>query len=104
MDNEGIPYRTGVSAMNPTPTRVVTADEENYNTLKAVMKMMQTAVDALYKDFNAFTLLKGATRTEARDHLVAQIEANQIAFGIVSPLLESIRDAIKVVDDKYKEQ
>ena len=104
MDNEGLPYRTGVRALNPTPARVVTKDEENYDTLRSVGAALQAAVDDLYKDFNAFNLLKGATTEEARDHLVAQIEANQIAFSIVSPLLESIRDAIKSVDDKYKEQ
>lgn len=104
MDNEGLPYRTGVGAMNPTPQRPVSKDEEDYGTLKSVQATLQAAVDGLYKDFNAFTLLKGATKEEARDHLVAQIEANQIAFAVLSPVLESVNSAINVVDTKHKEQ
>lgn len=89
--------------INSAP-KSTTPDEINYDTLRSVGKILQAAVDGLYKDFNAFSLLEGTDTTRAARDLYRQVAGKQVAYDILAPVLESVISAITVVDDNYKQR
>jgi hypothetical protein len=97
MDNEEIPYRTAIPSQTPPATSSYSKDEEQQSTLVIVYKLLQESLDNLDK-WSAFDL------TESELKLKQQIKAHQLAYGIVSPLAQSVRDALSLVDDKYKQR
>lgn len=100
-EQDDLPYRSPVTqgtAQSPSTT----ANETNYDTLKIVRELLADSLEDLYKNFNAFDVLKSETKDKAVDNLLRQIEGKQIAYDILSPVLEGVDNAIKVVDDKYK--
>lgn len=90
--------------MNPQPTKVVTKDEEDYSTLRAVRNTLAEAIEGLYKDFNAFEVLGTDVTRDAKDKMLRSIESKKMVYDILAPLLETIDGAIQGVDSKYKEQ
>lgn len=79
-----------------------TADETNYNTLKAVQKVLGEALNDLNK-FNAFNINKEDLPADRARKLLHQVEVNQDVYDIVAPLFDSIVAAIDVVDNKFRE-
>ncbi len=101
-DND-LPYRTPMTAIVST-TPVSSKNEDNYDTLKIVQKLFRDSLDGLYRDFNAFDVLNGKPPSAAAENLLRQIQAKQIAYDLLSPVLEAVDSAIQTVDDKYKQR
>jgi hypothetical protein len=60
-------------------------------------------LEALYKDFNAFDILKGKPEPEAAANLLRQIEGKQIAYDVLRPTYDAVVEAIRRVDNKHKQ-
>ena len=101
--DEDIPYRTAVP-LPPDASQASSRDEDNYDTLKLIQKGLVDAIDGLYKDFNAFEVLKDADNRTASQALMRNIAAKQEAYDILVPLLESVNSAVNSVDNKYKKR
>jgi hypothetical protein len=87
-----------------TPTPVSSTNEANYDTLQIVSKLLTDSMNGLYKDFNAFDILKEGDTFAAAGNLLRQVEAKQMAYDILSPALEAVDNAIKLIDQKYKQR
>lgn len=86
------------------PDKKVTADEANYPIVLKVRDDLHQAVHALYADFNAFKLTEGVPKTTAIFDMMKQIEAKQIAYDILAPLLDAMETTVRAIDEKYKEK
>ena len=95
--NEEVPYRSPIDVMNPEPEKTFTQDEADNSTLLRVRTLLREAVTAL-DQFHAFDL------TESELKLKQQIKAHQIAYDILSPLLETVEQAIRTNDTRYKQR
>lgn len=102
-EQDDLPYRSPVTAVN-TPAPVSDTNVANYDTLAIARRLLVDGIDGLYKDFNAFDILKDKPTAEAAENLLRQVEAKQMAFDILSPVLEAVDNAIKGVDEKYKQR
>lgn len=104
-DKEAVPFLNSAAEFmaGVMPVNRVTKDEENYDTLKAIYLVLAESVEALYKDFNAFKLPEGVPKTTALYNLMVQIDGKQQAYDILAPLAESAKQALDLVDNKYKE-
>lgn len=102
-DQDDIPYRGIVTSPASAPA-VSSTNEANYDTLQIARKLLQDGIDGLYKDFNAFDILKAEDKEKASANLLRQVEAKQMAFDILSPVLEAVDNAVKLVDEKYKQR
>src|SRR4051812_10916192 len=100
-EQDDLPYRSPVHT--PGVKSVVSKNEQEYSTLKIVRSTLAATVEGLYKEFNAFEVLKNADAEMAASNLLRQVEVKQGVYDIVSPLLEAVDNAMRVVDDKYKE-
>ncbi|MGI9028152.1 MAG: hypothetical protein ACR2FM_04940 [Candidatus Saccharimonadales bacterium] len=101
-NDNSLPYRSPV-----TPAAAATPylqDEQDYNTLKFVRDILEEAIDGLYKEFNAFDVLRDGTDTEIQDKMVRQIAGNQVAYDILSPLKERIDNAIATADSNFNQR
>lgn len=101
-EQENLPYRT--PGTGPVGVGKVSANEEDYSTAVAVRDILKEALTGLFKDFNAFDILKDEGREKAADNLLRQVEAKQMAFDILSPTFEAIDNAVKAVDEKWKQR
>lgn len=82
----------------------VTTNEQNYDTLKAVRSLMASALDGLYKEFNAFDVLGDGTDEAIKDKMVRKIAGNQTAYDIIAPLLDAVDTAIQGADNNFLER
>lgn len=100
-EQDDTPYFTpGVLETGPETT---TKDQQEYSTLKIVGNMLLEARNGLSKDFNAFDILKEADTTTAAENLLRQVEAKQIAYDILDPVVEAVISAIQKIDVNYKQ-
>lgn len=81
---------------------VTTSNEQDYSTLKIVRAQFESSLEELYANFNAFDVLIHANPDEAAKNLLRQVEAKQIAYDILSPLLDAMVTAIDGLENKYK--
>lgn len=95
-DAEEIPYRSAVRVNLPEADKASTQDEANYDTLRAVRDALASGIYELDK-WSAFDL------TESEMDIKQQIKAHQLAFEILSPLLEALNGSLEAVDRKYKQ-
>lgn len=96
-------YFTHVPAgVLPTQAEESTQDEANFDTLKKVQSDFRAAIDSLHKDFNAFDIHKDDTDEVAKNKLLRDIDGRQIAYDILSPLLETLDNTVNGVESKYK--
>lgn len=102
-EQDDLPYRSPVTAAS-APASTSSVNEENYNTLKIVRALLEESMAGLYKDFNAFSILSQEDTDKAAANLLRQIEAKQIAFDILSPVLDAVDNAVQAVDSKYKQR
>lgn len=102
-NDNGLPYRSPVTGTGKAYVPVST-DEEKYDTLKAVESLFASAIEGLYKEFNAFDVLKDGTTPETIDKMMRQIAGNQIAYDICAPLLEAVQTAIRGADNRHIER
>lgn len=103
IDNEGFDYRSSVPMGTIPPQGGATRqDIANFSTLQAVEKILATAVEDLYRDFNAFNLPDGVPKTTAIYNLQRQIDGKQEAYSILAPVLESVRATIDQVNRNFK--
>lgn len=65
---------------------------------------MSSALDGLYKEFNAFDVLKDGTTEEVKDKMMRQIAGNQVAYDIIAPLLDAVTTAIHGADNRHIER
>lgn len=105
-NDESVPFFTAVPSQTPDATLPFTKDEENYDTLLVVQKILAAAKDDLSKDFNMLNIdiTQLATDMVYAQSLARQIGAKQEAYAIIAPLLESVESAIKTADDSYKQR
>jgi len=82
--DEDIPYRSVVPDVLQDTQRT-TPDEVNYDTLRIVGKILQEAVDGLYKDFNAFKVSPDKTTLEDAQLMLRQIEVKQSVYDRIDP-------------------
>jgi hypothetical protein len=97
MDNESIPYRSGIPALTPAPTPAYSKDESEESTLRSVYRDLKKAMDEI-DQWHAFDLGKNNGLTIAQ-----QIVAHQKAYDIVAPAFDSVKSALALIDNKYKE-
>jgi hypothetical protein len=102
-EQDDFQYRSPMTAVN-APAPVSSTNEANYDTLQIVRDQLRDAVNNLYKDFNAFNVSPEKTEEEAAKIMLRQVTAKQMAFDILSPVLEAVDNAVKLVDDKYKQR
>lgn len=101
-ERDDLPYRSPVTATAlPQP---VTSDEQDYSTLRSVRAVIADALEGLYKDFNAFDVLKRESVETAAIDLLRQVEVNQAVYGVLAPLLEAIDSKLQLIDSKYREK
>lgn len=99
-EQDGLPYRSPVTAQtNPNP---VTRDEEQYDTLKNVFKILEDETARLYTDFNAFTILKDKHPDEKAALLLHDIEVRQGIYDVLAPLVERLGNAIATADSNFR--
>lgn len=95
-----LPYHSPVtSSQAPVKT---TRDEGDERTIVSMFNIIDEATTGLYKEFNAFTVLSDGTDEEVRDKMMRQIAGNQIAYDILSPVLERLRGVLAEVDENFK--
>lgn len=95
-DDEAIPYRAPVFHA-PREEKTVTDDEQDYDTLRSIHRVLKEGLENIDK-WHAFD------STESELKMKQQVVAHRMAYGLIAPLFESVDAAIKVVDDKYREQ
>ena len=95
--DEDIPYRSAIRDQPETTSQVSSVDERNFDTLKTVRRLLSGAVDGLDK-WHAFDL------EDKEMNLKNQIKARQLAYDILTPLVEAIDSALLAVDDKYRQR
>lgn len=99
---DNLPYRVPATA-SPAADNHTTQDEQDFNTLKKVEVILESCVEGLYKEFNAFNVTTADDPKVAAANLLVEIKSKQFAYEILVPALEMVKNAIKAVDDKYKE-
>lgn len=101
-ERDDLPYRSPVTVT--APPQQVTSDEQDYSTLRLVREEIANCLEGLYKDFNAFDVLKKQPVADAAVDLVRQVEVNQAVYGVLSPLLQAIDSKLQLIDGKYREK
>lgn len=102
---DDLPYRSSAPAhVLPTTQQPSSVDEGEFSTLKVVRDTLAEGVEGLYKDFNAFDLLKTGKKTEAAYDLIVQIESKKIAYDILAPLLETVVSTMESINAKYRQR
>lgn len=99
---DDLPYRSSALPVDIQPNKTPTEDEAHYSTLASIKRLFGVAIADLYKDFNAFDLLKNEDKNQASLNLLRQIEAKQEAYGILKPLFDTLTSAVDAVDEKYR--
>jgi hypothetical protein len=98
-EQDDLPYRSPITANQQKPE--FTKDEANYDTLVMVVKIFNEAIEGLYKEFNAFDVLKAGTDQEVIEEMMRKIAGNQVAYDILSPLKERLDSAILTADQNH---
>lgn len=99
-EQDDLPYRSPVSqATNPNP---VTRDEEQYDTLKTVFRILEDASLDLYKDFNLLQIDTKDMPGDKAAKLLNQIEVKQGVYEIIAPLVERVGNAIAKADSNFR--
>lgn len=102
---DDLPYRNSAPAhVLPTMQKPSSVDEGEFSTLLSVRNQLAEGVEGLYKDFNAFDLLKADSKQKAAYDLIVQIEAKKAAYDILAPLLESVTSSIESINAKYRQR
>ena len=95
MDND-LPYRT---PFNTSPAKqassVSSMDEANFSSIRAIRNDMEVEMNRL-KDVTLLDL------TESELKLKSQIKANQIAYAILEPLLETLDVVLVGIENKWR--
>lgn len=103
-DRADLPVRSPVTPLGGRVKRDSDQiNEANYDTLKIVEKFLGEQLEALYKDFNAFDVLKDKSKAQAAANLLRQVEANQKAYEILKPAYDAVVTAIERIDNKHKQ-
>jgi len=103
-DRADLPVRSPVTPLGGFVRRDNDAkNEENYDTLRIVEKILGDSLEALYKDFNAFNILKDQSKKGAAESLLRQIEGKQAAYDILRPTYDAVTEAIRRVNNKHKQ-
>lgn len=95
---EEFEYRNPIDPGIVEPPVISRVDEGNINTLKQVQKDLENDIAALYKDFNAFDVMKDGTNEEVMETMMRQIAGRQIAFDILTPVFDRIKSAVDKIE------
>lgn len=100
MGDENTPYRARFPGLSVTPDENTNSqDQQEFSTLEAVYLDAKAELDKI-DAWHAFELdekLAGLT-------IKQQILAHKIAYDILAPLVETMRDALATVNEKYRER
>lgn len=106
-EQDDLPYRSAVPQGIVSSNKGTTTNEQNYDTLKNVLKTLDTRIEGLYKDFNAFDvvgLLQSSELDDAQKKLLVQILAKQQAYDVLIEAREAINSVLITADQKYKQR
>lgn len=95
MDNEDIPYRSSAILESVKADTTFSKDEEQQTTLRSVHKAFKEAVANL-DSWHAFDI----SETELK--IKQQIKSHQMAYDIVTPLLDVLTQALETIDTNFK--
>lgn len=106
---DDLPYRNSAIAHTYLPGRdqPSSADEREFSTLKAVREQIARRIEGLYKDFNAFDILKlleSPKIEDAQRKLLVQVMGKQEAYDILAEALEVIDTTMQTINIKYREK
>lgn len=76
-------------------------DEVDISTLVEVDRKLDNALYNMFKDFNSFDLISEGSENATAKNLLYQVKSRQMAFEIIKPLSEEIKQAIINVKSKY---
>lgn len=76
-------------------------DEVDISTLIEVDRKFDNAIFNMFNDFNSFELIKEGSENAIAKNLLYQVRSRQMAFEILKPLSEEIKQAILQVKSKY---
>lgn len=96
MGDEEVPYRSPQVNIGQAQ-QASSQDEQDYSTLLSVQGTLNDALNNLYKDFNAFEILKTDTPDEAAKKLMIDILGKQEAYDILVSVKSVIDSAIQGV-------
>lgn len=102
-EDENIPFLHPVTA--PGRDEATDEDDQDFSTLVEIKKTLDDAMASLYKDFNAFDivkLLETNTVPETRKKLLIQILGKQEAYDILMPIQSTVDSAVEDVMRKRK--
>lgn len=97
MDDE-LQYRSAGHINLPQEVKKSTTDERDFSTLKSVRDVFEANMEALTKDFNALVIFEGNDPDVTARDLVVQVKARQLAYQILSPILETLRSTLSNID------
>lgn len=103
-EQDNLPYRTPADYAARSRPQQVSSNEVDYSTLKIVRDLLAEAVNGLSKDFNAFEVLKDKPENAAAKNILRQIEIKQGVYEIVFPLLTAVNEAMRGVDERYRQK
>lgn len=100
--NEEVPTRSPFSVLGEVQEdkKVFTKDEEDASTLRRIYNMFSEKLNEL----DQFHLFTKEARALSDLKLKQQIEAHQLAYDILAPLHETMKQALTVVDERFRER
>lgn len=100
-----LPYRTPAEYAARNRPQQVSSNEADYSTLRIVRDLLAKSVAELSpQDFNTFEVLKNEDKSKAAENLLRQIEIKQGVYDIVAPLLVAVNEAMRAVDERYRQK
>ena len=97
MDDE-IPYRSAIPDGIYGGDAPATADEHEFSTLVAVLKILDEAIDSLRFDIVALDLPDGLTVDQSLSSLLIQVKGKQEAYRILAAVYQSVKAAVEKVN------
>jgi hypothetical protein len=100
---EDFSYRSPLRVSSlPEDAKPYVQDEQDFATLKVVKNTLESYINNLSHDFNAFEVLTGDEVTVAQD-LIIQIKSKQEVHRLLSELVEILNSTISNIDLNIKQ-
>lgn len=100
MDGENAPYRARFPGLRVSPDEPDnTQDQQDFSTLEAAYLDVKAELDRI-DHWSAFELDEKAAGLTIKQ----QIKAHQLAYDILAPIEEMMRNALATVNEKYREK
>lgn len=74
-------------------------DEQQYDSLKEAQELLSESIKDLYKDFNAFDVLK-TDNPQIAENFIREVAGKQEAYNILMPILQSLNSIVDKIEKK----